>query len=70
VARLPLLGQAERHAIIDVVEHLAEIERRRLYLKHAYGSIRLTGLFLLSTYLTEDIGRYPAGQGANVDAPR
>jgi hypothetical protein len=94
VARLPLLVQAERHAMADVIEHLVEVERRRLYLAHATsslyryciarlgyaqdaalkrhrvarlalrlrqvlgelraGTIHLTGLFLLSTHLTED----------------
>ena len=94
VARLPTLVQAERHAMADVIEHLVEMERRRLYLTLAVsslyryciqrlgyaedaalkrhrvaklalrlpqvldelraGSIHLTGLFLLSTHLTED----------------
>ncbi|HKY36904.1 MAG TPA: hypothetical protein VJN18_13245, partial [Polyangiaceae bacterium] len=94
VARLPALVQAERHAMVDVIEHLVEMERRRLYLRlsvsslYRYcidrlgyaedaalkrhrvaqlalrlpqaleelraGTIHLTGLFLLSTHLTED----------------
>src|SRR5688572_22430403 len=39
VARLPLLVQAERHAMADVIEHLVEVERRRLYLAHATSSL-------------------------------
>ncbi len=94
VARLPTLVQAERHAMADVIEHLVEMERRRLYLTLAVsslyryciqrlgyaedaalkrhrvaklalrlpqvldelraGTMHLTGLFLLSTHLTED----------------
>ena len=94
VARLPLLVRAERSATFEVIEHLVEMERRRLYLAHATsslyrycidrlgyaedaalkrhrvarlalrlpqvleevraGTMHLTGLFLLSTYLTED----------------
>jgi hypothetical protein len=94
VVRLPALVQAERQAMADVIEHLVEVERRRLYLTHAtsslyrycidrlgysedaamkrhrvaqlalrlpevleelrVGAIHLTGLFLLSTHLTED----------------
>jgi hypothetical protein len=94
VARLPALVQAERHAMADVIEHLVEMERRRLYLRlsvsslYRYcidrlgygedaalkrhrvaklalrlpqvvdelraGTIHLTGLFLLSTHLTDD----------------
>src|SRR6188474_4417 len=94
VARLPGLVLAERRAMVDVIEHLVEMERRRLYLKHAVSSLycycieklgypedaavkrqrvaklalrlpqvleelragttHLTGLFLLSQYLTED----------------
>src|SRR5687768_14273892 len=93
VARLPTLVQAERHAMVDVIEHLVEMERRRLYLRlsvsslYRYcierlgygedaalkrhrvaklalrlpqvldelraGAIHLTGLFLLSTHLTD-----------------
>jgi hypothetical protein len=93
VARLPTLVQAERHAMVDVIEHLVEMERRRLYLRlsvsslYRYcierlgygedaalkrhrvaklalrlpqvldelraGTIHLTGLFLLSTHLTD-----------------
>jgi 5-methylcytosine-specific restriction endonuclease McrA len=94
VARLPALVQAERHAMVDVIEHLVEMERRRLYLRlsvsslYRYcierlgygedaalkrhrvaklalrlpqvldelraGTIHLTGLFLLSTHLTDE----------------
>ena len=93
VARLPGLVRAERHAMADVIEHLVEMERRRLYLssvsslyryciarlgyaedaalkRHRVaklalrlpqvleelraGAMHLTGLFLLSTHLTED----------------
>jgi hypothetical protein len=94
IARLPALVGAERNAIAVVIEHLAEMERRRLYLEHATfslyrycierlgysedaalkrhrvarlalrfprvleelraGTIHLTGLFLLSAYLTEE----------------
>jgi 5-methylcytosine-specific restriction endonuclease McrA len=39
VARLPLLVQAERHAMADVIEHLVEVERRRLYLSQAMSSL-------------------------------
>ena len=93
VARLPVLVRAERGATLEVIEHLVEMERRRLYLAHATsslyrycidrlgyaedaalkrhrvarlalrlpqvleevraGTMHLTGLFLLSTYLTE-----------------
>jgi hypothetical protein len=31
--------QAERHAIVDVIEHLVEMERRRLYLSHSVSSL-------------------------------
>lgn len=31
-ARLPGLVRAERHAMVDLIEHLVEVERRRLYL--------------------------------------
>jgi len=94
ILRLPALVQAERRAMADVIEHLVEIERRRLYLEQATsslyrycierlgypedaalkrhrvarlalrlpqvleelraGAIHLTGLFVLSTYLTEE----------------
>jgi hypothetical protein len=94
VARLPTLVQAERHATVDLIEHLVEMERRRLYLRlsvsslYRYcidrlrygedaalkrhrvaklalrlpqvldelraGTIHLTGLFLLSTHLTDE----------------
>ncbi|HKY41263.1 MAG TPA: RuvA C-terminal domain-containing protein [Polyangiaceae bacterium] len=94
VARLPALVQTERQAMADVIEHLVEVERRRLYLAYATsslyrycidrlgyaedaalkrhrvaqlalrvpevledlrnGTIHLTGLFLLSKYLTEE----------------
>src|SRR5688572_18372324 len=39
VARLPTLVQAERHAMVDVIEHLVEMERRRLYLHNAVSSL-------------------------------
>jgi hypothetical protein len=92
--RLPVLVRAEGVATADVVEHLVEVERRRLYLEQACsslftyrrdrleyapdsalkraraaklalrfpraleelqsGAIHLTGLFLLSSHLTED----------------
>ena len=39
VARLPGLVQSERHAMADVIEHLVEVERRRLYLAHATSSL-------------------------------
>jgi hypothetical protein len=39
VARLPAPVQAERHAMLDVIEHLVEMERRRLYLRHAVSSL-------------------------------
>jgi hypothetical protein len=39
VERLPALVQAERHAMVDVIEHLVEMERRRLYLRHAVSSL-------------------------------
>src|SRR5688500_7547983 len=38
IARLPRLVQAERHAMADVIEHLVEMERRRLYLSHSVSS--------------------------------
>ena len=37
--RLPLLVLAERAASADVVEHLVEVERRRLYLEQACSSL-------------------------------
>lgn len=92
--RLPALVKAERHAMLDVIEHLVEMERRRLYLSfnvgslYAYcighlgyadqpalkrhrvaklalrfpqvleelraGTLNVTGLFLLSSHLTEE----------------
>jgi 5-methylcytosine-specific restriction endonuclease McrA len=39
VARLPRLVQTERHAVADVIEHLVEMERRRLYLSHSASSL-------------------------------
>jgi hypothetical protein len=39
MARLPGLVQAERHATADVIEHLVEVERRRLYLAQAMSSL-------------------------------
>jgi hypothetical protein len=39
VARLPGLVQAERHAMANVIEHLVEMERRRLYLRHSVSSL-------------------------------
>src|SRR5690349_8167524 len=39
VARLPALVAVERHAMADVIEHLVEVERRRLYLAHATSSL-------------------------------
>ena len=39
VGRLPGLVQAERHAMADVIEHLVEVERRRLYLAQATSSL-------------------------------
>jgi hypothetical protein len=39
VARMPRLVQTERHATADVIEHLVEMERRRLYLSHAASSL-------------------------------
>ena len=94
LTRLPVLVLAERAASADVVEHLVEVERRRLYLEQACasldtycrerlkyaedaalkrarvaklalrfpraleelrsGAIHLTGLFLLSSHLTEE----------------
>jgi hypothetical protein len=34
-----MLVQVERHAMLDVIEHLVEMERRRLYLRHAASSL-------------------------------
>ena len=39
VARLPTLVQAEHHAMVDVIEHLVEMERRRLYLRLSVSSL-------------------------------
>ncbi len=39
LARIPSVMQAERIAIADVVEHLTEVERRRLYLEQACSSL-------------------------------
>jgi hypothetical protein len=39
LARLPALVRAECHATAEVVEHLVEVERRRLYLEQACSSI-------------------------------
>jgi hypothetical protein len=39
IARLPGLVQAERYAMADVIEHLVEVERRRLYLSQAMSSL-------------------------------
>src|SRR5688572_11389488 len=94
LTRLPKLVRAERTASADVVEHLVEVERRRLYLEQACsslnaycrqrlgysedeatkrarvaklalrwpraldelrsGAIHLTGLFLLSSHVTDE----------------
>jgi hypothetical protein len=48
LARIPAFMQAERVAIADVVEHLTEVERRRLYLEQACSS--------LYTYCCERLG--------------
>lgn len=40
VERLPALVAAERHAMLDVIEHLVEMERRRLYLMFEVSSLR------------------------------
>jgi hypothetical protein len=37
--RTSALVLVEHGAVADVVEHLAEIDRRRLYLEHAYPSL-------------------------------
>jgi hypothetical protein len=47
-ARLPGLVRAERHAMAEVIEHLVEVERRRLYL-----TSRVTSLF---GYCTQELG--------------
>jgi len=39
LARVPALVQAERLARADVIEHLMEVERRRLYLDQACSSL-------------------------------
>src|SRR5215510_6123023 len=39
LTRLPLLVRAEQEATADVVEHLLEVERRRLYLEQACSSL-------------------------------
>src|SRR4029453_8805948 len=94
ITRLPELVLVEREAMADVIEHLVEVERRRLYLEQATsslykyceerlgysedeaskrgrvahlalrfpraleelrsGAIHLTGLFLLSSHVTEE----------------
>ena len=48
LARIPVVMQAERIASADVVEHLMEVERRRLYLEQACSS--------LYTYCCERLG--------------
>src|SRR5262252_7959003 len=48
LARVPAMVQAERIASADVVEHLMEIERRRLFLEQACSS--------LYTYCCERLG--------------
>lgn len=40
VQRLPVLVEAEWHAVVDVIEHLVEMERRRLYLRFGIPSLR------------------------------
>jgi hypothetical protein len=47
-ARLPGLVRTERHAMAEVIEHLVEVERRRLYL-----TSRVTSLF---GYCTQELG--------------
>jgi hypothetical protein len=39
VARLTGLVRAERQSTADVIEHLVEVQRRRLYLSHRAGSL-------------------------------
>jgi 5-methylcytosine-specific restriction endonuclease McrA len=39
LARVPLLIQRERAASVDVIEHLVELDRRRLYLEQACSSL-------------------------------
>src|SRR5215813_5165812 len=48
LARIPAIVQTERIASADVVEHLMEVERRRLYLEQACSS--------LYTYCRERLG--------------
>src|SRR5215471_3378098 len=48
LARIPSVLQAERIASADVVEHLMEVQRRRLYLEQACSS--------LYTYCCERLG--------------
>ena len=40
LTRMPALVLAERGATADVLEHLVEIDRRRLYLEQACGSLQ------------------------------
>src|SRR5215510_5391706 len=39
LTRLPLLVRAEQEATADIIEHLVEVERRRLYLEQACSSL-------------------------------
>src|SRR5262245_18834152 len=39
LTRLPKLVLVERQAMADVIEHLVEVERRRLYLEQACSSL-------------------------------
>src|SRR6478736_1976841 len=48
LARMPELVRGERNAIAAVIEHLMEIDRRRLYLEQACSS--------LFSYCTERLG--------------
>ncbi|MFZ5892670.1 MAG: HNH endonuclease [Myxococcota bacterium] len=62
LARMPVLASCERGATADVIEHLMEIDRRKLYLGQACSS--------LSAYCRERLGYSEDGAGKRVRVAR
>ncbi len=62
VQRLIELVKVERRTTAEILEHIKEIDRRKLYLKLGYSS--------LFAYLTDGIGYTPASAQRRIDAAR
>jgi endonuclease III len=61
-AQIKSLVQTERQLLEQILLHIAEVDRRKLYLKMAYSS--------LFEYLTEEIGYSAASAQRRIDAAR